>query len=708
MNPNFEQYVKENRAIAEAQSVKWGLQVNCQGLISYGEAWNLTRMSGGSPPPTFWLRDLGTDSGAIEALSGVTANGPERVYKKQFLSIHWQDLIKASVIDQLLVCQTTPNHVLYNIVRPLRVLGTCMAREDPWTLTADDLGLAFDIAKKIQHSGKLADLIFGVVRSLLDSNHLTDNGPLSPTLTRTKRVDRRASKVARSISELRSTLETRKKAEKLPDRRAFWELVRIVFTEKPRTFVDILRFAQARTMLITGLRIGELALLPADWKRFKDFHDSRGHLAGESGGYSRSLMLRHFAEKQRNMNDFGMVLFESVQHIPPLFDEILTDTLDEVVRVTGPLRRTLKQQLESGRLLPWFKQCDSVRAVELYTYLTGNPIIVDLDDKIRERFKVQYKEHRDPNIFEEMRDIQLQAIDHGRLKEIGSGDLTFAALWYFRRLRAKGITPRKSDGTVWQGEAYWREIHINIGEIEQYYSKHVSSKLSDTAPLRLSNGELSAWELMFLMPKRSLSEARNDGFCDIARYCAIGRIDPALMINSLGGNGHETLFMTYGQTDEDRALTLNSHSLRHLQNTELFRLGVADAAITKRFNRRSVAQSYDYDHRSLAEELERIELSPGTENLLGEKATIVMKMIQAGKANGPIVNEFKRIQQEEGEKAALNFLSVEADGFHSTPYGHCLNSFYGGSVSEASGMLFWMPSPLCIRSTGKPPQSRAA
>src|ERR1700691_4802984 len=111
VNPIFKQYVKENRAIAEAQLVKWSVQVNSQVLITNGEAWNLTRMSGGSPPPTLWLRDLGTDSGIIGVLSGATMEGSGRIYKKQPLSLHWQDLIKASVIDQLLVHQNTPTHV---------------------------------------------------------------------------------------------------------------------------------------------------------------------------------------------------------------------------------------------------------------------------------------------------------------------------------------------------------------------------------------------------------------------------------------------------------------------------------------------------------------------------------------------------------------------------------------------------------------------
>lgn len=60
---------------------------------------------------------------------------------------------------------------------------------------------------------------------------------------------------------------------------------------------------------------------------------------------------------------------------------------------------------------------------------------------------------------------------------------------------------------------------------------------------------------------------------------------------------------------------------------------------------------------------------------LGEKASTVAKMIQSGKASGPIVDAFKQIQSTEGDTAAFEYLKVEADGFHATPYGHCLNSF---------------------------------
>jgi hypothetical protein len=157
---------------------------------------------------------------------------------------------------------------------------------------------------------------------------------------------------------------------------------------------------------------------------------------------------------------------------------------------------------------------------------------------------------------------------------------------------------------------------------------------------------------------------------------AVGRPDPRFVGLALGDNKNiPSLFEKYGESDEERGLKLESHMLRHLQNTELFRLGVADTIISKRFNRRSVAQSYEYDHRSLAEDLDQIEIPQDIEIMLGEKASTVARLIKSGKANGPIVDAFRRIQATEGDTAAYEYLRAEADGFHATPYGHCLNSF---------------------------------
>lgn len=670
MNSSLEAFIREARNIAESRGIPWELELDADGIVIAGQAWNLTQMVGASRPPTTWLNDLGTDRKTVDLLNSFPPPGPQRTYSKRPLSQHWQDLIKACAIDQLLVRRNTCPHVTCNVIRPLRVLATCAANPEPWTITVDDASFAIDTARKIQVSGKLADLIFGVVRSILDPNHLTDSGPLSPALERDKKVHIRASKFTKSMDDLRSELDERKSAEKLPERRAFWELVRIVFTETPKSFLDLLRFAQAKTLILTGLRDGECTLLPADWKRYREYFDSGDRAAGEAGGVSRSLVLRHFAEKQRVVYEDSIALFETVQHVPLVFEETLTSTLEQVVAATEPLRRTLRRQIETGRILPQFERSELVRAVELYTFLTGNPFVVRLPTDVRRKYVSLYQSDYNPDLFEELRSSQLEGIRAGRLLEL-------AVYQYFRRLT--GVPFRTARGSVsdgpLEGRITWSDVYLRIDEVETFLSTQIATKSSDATPMKLATGELHAWELLFLMPKRALSEGRNEGLCDVTRYCAVGRMDRQMTTHALATGKQQTLFSVYGETDEDRALTIRPHSLRHLQNTELFRLGIADTIITKRFNRRKVAQSYEYDHRSLAEELDRNELKPEVEARLGEKSATIARMIRSGKARGPIVEAFHKIQLTDGEDAAFDYLNAEADGLHSTPYGHCINSF---------------------------------
>lgn len=216
-----------------------------------------------------------------------------------------------------------------------------------------------------------------------------------------------------------------------------------------------------------------------------------------------------------------------------------------------------------------------------------------------------------------------------------STSLDMAMYLYFNRLTKKADAPklRHASGAEYtENRKSWAEVYLQVAEVEDYLTTSAPTKLSDIKPLKLHNGELQPWELLFLAPKRALAEERDNGIIDITRYCAVG-IPEASMLGSVLGEekaNRESLFERYGATEEDRKLTLRSHSLRHLQNTELFRLGVADTIITKRFNRRSVAQSYEYDHRSLAEELDSIELPAGVEASLGSKASTVARLIKSG------------------------------------------------------------------------------
>jgi hypothetical protein len=191
------------------------------------------------------------------------------------------------------------------------------------------------VASATWASGKYAELIRGLVRDLIDRNHLADRSPLaSPAAFRAQRArDDRTDRTP-----LRKRLADQKTPQKLPDAMALWELVRIVFTEEPRTFADVIRFAQCRILVLCGLRIEEICSLPADWSRTREYLDMEGRPAGLSGGVSRSLMIRHFAEKQRGEGRDGVERHESFQHVPEMFDEIVETTLSRVWRITERAR----------------------------------------------------------------------------------------------------------------------------------------------------------------------------------------------------------------------------------------------------------------------------------------------------------------------------------------------------------------------------------
>jgi hypothetical protein len=210
-------------------------------------------------------------------------------------------------------------------------------------------------------------------------------------------------------------------------------------------------------------------------------------------------MLRHFAEKQRVSGKDGVALFETVQHVPSVFEEVLASTLDHVVDVTEPLRRTLRKQLETGRILPQFEIGGLVRVAEIYTYLTGDPFVVMLPESIRREYVGAYQQDFNPEIFDRLRADQWKAIRDGKHLEI-------AVYKYFDRLT--GVPLRKANGSVLagssEGKRTWSEIYLRVDEVEGFLKNGLATKQSDSTPIRLSDGEVSAWELLFLMPKRAM------------------------------------------------------------------------------------------------------------------------------------------------------------------------------------------------------------
>ncbi|MDG2509368.1 hypothetical protein [Stenotrophomonas maltophilia] len=679
MNPHFSAFIQLAKKLAATHGVVWEIPLDQNGTAIKGHDWDLTALAGGVAP-RHRLRYFSSEQSALDALNAARRSNGLPVLPGRTLSPAWQDLIKAAVIEQIFVRRNSFGHVANNVARPLRVIATCMAGTEPWSATADDLALAIRTGNSMQASGKLGDLIAGLTKLLFDANHLADVGPLYPALAAARLQPRttRRSKFLNSHEEIRHNLEDRKRSERLPERRAFWELVRIVMTEEPQTFVDELRFAAIRIMILTGFRIGEATLLPADWRTDRHYYDSRQRPAGELGGYSQSLMIRHFAEKQQAKSAGSNVLIDRTHYVPQMFEEAVSETLIRAAAITSPLRTTLKKQTRTGRIMPDFALNELLPVTQIYTRLTGSAFWLDMDEQEKRSWIQKCRKNYSADCFDELQRMQEQ-----RMLD-SNGEMSAAARMYFRRMTefsgkdGGAVTLRNADGMAisLQGKQDMGDVFVRIEELENYFRAAASSKLPDTEPFNLTDRSFDSWEFLFLHPKRSLAEERNNGICDVTRYVSVGRPDTSLVSLSLGEQkSRDTLFKRYGDSDSDKDLVLTSHMLRHLHNTELFRLGVADTIISKRFSRRSVAQSYEYDHRSLAEELDQIEVPDDVEIALGEKATTVAKMIQSGKASGPIVDAFKRIQSIEGDAAAFQFLKVEADGFHATPYGHCLNSF---------------------------------
>ena len=332
-------------------------------------------------PATFRRRPiicetLGADAKALAIVNAERAERDLTPLARRPLSPAWQDLVKAAVAEQLLFKRNTTGYVMQCIARPLRVIATCVDKE-PWQLTVDDLRLAIRVGKAIQATGKLGDLVAGIVKVVFDAQHLCDAGQLYSSLAvpRMKMKSAIKAKHTWSQDELRTDLEARKREERLPERRAFWELTRIVMTEKPRTFMDDLRFAAIRTMIVTGFRIGEAALLPVDWKRERTYLDVEGAACGRIRWHlyvADGSPLRGKAAGRR----VGQSLparknTACARHVPGL----LTETLDHVAKLTEPLRATLKLQCETGRLLPWYPADDLVPFTEVYTRSDGQPVL---------------------------------------------------------------------------------------------------------------------------------------------------------------------------------------------------------------------------------------------------------------------------------------------------------------------------------------------
>ncbi len=678
MNEFYQSFIETAQSLATERGLQWALPSDGGGKVPKDQAWDLAALAGMVPPPFFRVTDLGFDASGLAAVNEIKERNGLTPVPATAMPSRWRDLFQAVVLTEVLIKKNKPRHALDNIGRHIRLLAACAGGHDPWDITGEDVQLAYNAALAIGASGKVAANFAMMVRIVIDGQHLADRSPLArfcvpyPTegaRSAQARVDDRLRKenTYQDLDKVRNELSQRKSSEKLPEAKAFWELIRILWTEKPLTLADHIRFAQAKIAVMTGFRVGENATIPFDWERWREYVDVQGRPAGERGGISRSLMLRHFAEKQPDdEGPEGVVLYETAQHVPQIFEQEVLDILHHTAEITRPMRERLRRQTETGRLFPEFAPDDLLPAIEMYIRASGSLPLGS--DAWTQQTLQTYRTEYGPAVLDELRAAELRAQRRLFINVMKS-------YWNYY-IKQGEIFARDEYGRVLADRVpSWRDAYFRVGDVEDLVRRCMPTKLPDVEPFTLADGrKLYPYELMFLMPIRALAENRNEGLTDVNWYFANGRISSVDLHMHLGGQA-DNLFARYGETEEDRGHTLNTHSLRHLQNTELIRLGVADTIVNLRSNRRNPKQLKNYDHRSLAEDLQDIDVPPLAAEKLGPRAQEAMRMIIANKVSGPIVEEFRRIQREHGDNAAFDYLDAEADGLHVTPYGFCLNSF---------------------------------
>jgi hypothetical protein len=675
MNRFHDGWIATARERAETAGLRWNPSF-CPhtGKIDRAQRWNLTKVVGLNPPPTKWLSWFSHVDADAEALDQILDGQGQKFQVLSVMSPEWCEFTQAAIVHELLIKRNKISQA-EAVYRAIRVLALCAGPTSPAQITAADVQLAYNVALRTGSSGKLALNVRMVVRGLFDNEHLADRAPLgqyaqpySDAISRAGQQAAEAQKRRESsnynVHHRRSRLADRKSRERLPEMKAFWELIRIVFTETPRTFTDRIRFAVLRLQIANGLRLGENSLIPVNWFRWREYFDTSGRPASESGGISRSLHLRYYGLKQDDDGaGSGVRLVERFQEVPVDYENLVRETMEEVLECTAPLRKRLQHQTETGRLLPEYSTDDLVSAVEMFRHVGGSIRITN--EPISDFAIERYRSSHSTEVLREVRASQDQA----------SLRLPTRPVYKYWHGQSDGPIARDSSGSPLNRRGDYSGAFFRVGEVEEFIRRQLPTKLPDTGSFTGPDGlPIYTYQFAFLHPSRALIEGRDGGLVDIERYFSVGRLADSDLQLQLS-DSTAGLFARYGKTDEDRTLSMNSHSGRHLQNGELFRLGVADTMITKRYGRSTTSQSKIYDHRSLAEDLEAIDLPASAREIIPERAHDTLRLIMGGKVQGPIVTEFLSIQTDLGDQAAFEYLAAEADGLHVTPYGFCLNSF---------------------------------
>jgi hypothetical protein len=191
---------------------------------------------------------------------------------------------------------------------------------------------------------------------------------------------------------------------------------------------------------------------------------------------------------------------------------------------------------------------------EAYVRLMGNPFWLDIE---RDPFIERYRKSFNPDVLIDLQRYQAERPGNGPIA------LDMAVYQFGKRLLDRmrdgqiALRFRRADGQAigFRERMGWHNTYLRIDELEEHIRSTIPTKVSDTSPLPLAVGVVQPWEFLFVQPKRSLAEERNDGLCDVIRLMAVSRPDPRFIGIGLGyDKGVPSLFEKYGETGEDKAL----------------------------------------------------------------------------------------------------------------------------------------------------------
>lgn len=107
MNRWFSTFIRDAKKRAASAGLPWSLRVGADGRVAMDQRWDLSAAVR-APPPRTLLSSLGTYESCLAILNARRAAAGQPGVELRPLGRGWQALIKATVLDQLLVRGNQP------------------------------------------------------------------------------------------------------------------------------------------------------------------------------------------------------------------------------------------------------------------------------------------------------------------------------------------------------------------------------------------------------------------------------------------------------------------------------------------------------------------------------------------------------------------------------------------------------------------------